>query len=49
MTRQASSVEMARVCFSRLLTVRELADLLQVPRKTIYTEGPGDQRHHITA
>jgi excisionase family DNA binding protein len=28
---------MARVSFPRLLTVRELADLLQVPPKTIYT------------
>lgn len=33
MTRQASSVEMALVSLPRLLTVRELADLLQVPPK----------------
>lgn len=40
MTGRASSAELAETAeasLSRLLTVRELADLLQVPVKTIYT------------
>ena len=40
MTGRASSTEpaeTAQASLSRLLTVRELADLLQVPVKTIYT------------
>jgi excisionase family DNA binding protein len=40
MTRRASTTpvpEATRESLSRLLTVQELADLLQVPLKTIYT------------
>ena len=37
MTRRAATTEATQVPLPRLLTVRELADLLQVPPKTIYT------------